>query len=145
MNPKLAWIVGLALVAAVAVVAAQAGQKSGEAAMPMAGEMGMGGMMQMHQQMHGSDGSTGGHMGGMDAMHQGMGAMHARMTEIFEGTYDDLVQKRKDTGLALVPMIQTAEDFEVMKKHHARMDTWQKENGGMGCPMVGMMGEQQNP
>lgn len=142
MNPKLVWIAGLALVAAVAVVAAQAAQIGSAEAMPLA-ESGMGGMMAMHQEMHGADGAAVGHMGGMGAhmgkMH-GMGAMHAQMTEVFEGTYDDLVQKRTGTGLNLAPMIQSAEDFEVMKRHHALMEKY-REEGGLGCPMMGNMGE----
>ncbi len=132
--------------------AAQAGldaQAPGWMGMMGLDAMESGGMMAMHQQMHGAGGMGMGGMGHMGGMHQGMGAMHAQMDEIFEGTYADLVEKRKDTGVNLAPMIQSAEDFEVMKAHHALMEKRHKENeenGGMGCmAMTGEQDLQQNP
>ncbi len=87
---------------------------------------GMGGMRAMHRQMHGAGGGMG-----------HMGAMHAQMDVVFEGTYADLVQKREDTGVNLAPIIQSAEDFEAMKKRHELMEKYRGENGGMGCAMMG--------
>ena len=51
---------------------------------------------------------------------------HEDMESILEtGTYQDLLDYREETGYPVMRIIQTEDDFELMKEHH----TWMEENG----------------
>lgn len=70
-----------------------------------------------------------------------MGTMHQTMMPLMNnGTYKDLEELRKTTGMNMMPWIDSEKDFEEMKEHHAKMQEMHKENG-MGMMKQGMMGK----
>lgn len=66
---------------------------------------------------------------------------HETMEEIMEnGTFEDLEAYRQDTGLKIMPWVDSEEDFEKAQGLHEQMEGFHEENGygqrgAGGCPM----------
>lgn len=64
----------------------------------------------------------------------GMRAVHEQMEELFEkGSYDDIVKLRQKG--CIMPMIDSPEDFELMKEHHEAMEELH-DSDDFGCHMA---------
>ena len=62
----------------------------------------------------------------------GMGTYHDKMEKVLEeGTYEDLVSLRKDTGMPMMPWVTDEATFKLMQQHHAIMEKY-RTAGGMG-------------
>lgn len=61
---------------------------------------------------------------------QGSFMMHSQnnMEQLIEeGTYQDLVEYREQTGFTMMPWVDSQEEFEAMQEHHEEMEKWHEE------------------